>query len=148
MGILVIVNRSAPPGPVVPILAYRSVGEAIDWLCHAFGFTERLRTPAEPDGTIHHAQLAVGAGAVILVTRSSVAPDFVQAVSVSVADIDAHFATAKQFRVRVVNAPATYGFGERQYSALDLEGNHWTFSQTLADIAPEEWGAITPGTRE
>ena len=31
-------------------------------------------------------------------------------------------------------------FGERQYSAQDPAGHHWTFSQTLADVAPEEWG--------
>jgi len=60
-------NRSAPPGPVVPVLAYEDVDKAIAWLVSAFGFTERLRTPPEPDGTIHHAQVAVGEGAVMLV---------------------------------------------------------------------------------
>ena len=62
-------NRSAPPGPIVPVLRYPDVAQAIDWLCSAFGFAERLRTPPEPDGAIHHAQLAVGAGAVILTGR-------------------------------------------------------------------------------
>ncbi len=32
-----IMNRSAPPGPVVPILACKDVAKAIDWLCGAFG---------------------------------------------------------------------------------------------------------------
>jgi hypothetical protein len=36
-------NRSAPPGPVVPVLAYDHVEKAIEWLSGAFGFTERLR---------------------------------------------------------------------------------------------------------
>jgi uncharacterized glyoxalase superfamily protein PhnB len=53
-----IVNRSAPPGPIVPILIYEDVAKAIEWLCGAFEFTERFRTPPEPGGTIHHAQLA------------------------------------------------------------------------------------------
>lgn len=60
-------NRSAPPGPVVPVLADKDVNTAIEWLCVAFGFTERLRTPAQADGTIHHAQLAVGPGSIMLV---------------------------------------------------------------------------------
>ena len=32
-------NRSAAPGPVVPTLVYGNVGEAIEWLCNAFGWT-------------------------------------------------------------------------------------------------------------
>ena len=36
-------NRSFPPGTVVPELAYPDVGQAIAWLCRAFGFRERLR---------------------------------------------------------------------------------------------------------
>jgi len=38
-----IVNRSAPSGTVVPVLVYEDVATAIDWLCGAFGFRERLR---------------------------------------------------------------------------------------------------------
>ena len=34
-------------------------------------------------------------------------------------------------------------FGERQYTAEDLVGHQWTFSETLADMAPEEWGGET-----
>jgi hypothetical protein len=47
----VVVNRSAPPGPVIPTLICEDVGKAIDWLCGAFGFTERLRAPGS-DGKI------------------------------------------------------------------------------------------------
>jgi uncharacterized glyoxalase superfamily protein PhnB len=39
--------------------------------------------------------------------------------------------------------PTDMPFGERQYTAEDLEGHHWTFSETLTDIAPEEWGGKT-----
>jgi uncharacterized glyoxalase superfamily protein PhnB len=38
-----VTNRSAPSSTVVPILVYKDVGHAIDWLCRAFGFAERLR---------------------------------------------------------------------------------------------------------
>ena len=38
-----VVNRSAPATTVVPILIYEDVGKAIEWLCAAFEFKERLR---------------------------------------------------------------------------------------------------------
>ena len=54
-------NRSAPAATIVPILIYEDVGAAVDWLCGAFGFVERLRA-AGPGGKVSHAQLAVGEG--------------------------------------------------------------------------------------
>ncbi len=132
-------NRSAPPGPVVPSLAYADVAKAIDWLYAAFGFSERLRTPPEPDGTIHHAQLATGGGSVILTGQNP--PRVNPVVMVRVPDVDAHFEHAKQFGAKIVNPPASHQFGERQYSAEDLAGNRWVFTQSVADVSPEEWGA-------
>jgi len=41
---------------------------------------------------------------------------------------------------RILRPPADYPYGERQYTAEDLAGHRWTFSQTIADVAPEEWG--------
>ena len=149
-----IVNRSAPPGPVVPRLVYRDVGAALDWLQRAFGFKERLRTLAEPDGSIHHAQLAIGEGSVILTSQPTsakatspdqhvVAHQFVQSLHIPVPDVDRHFEHAKQSGARTLNSPESYPFGERQYTAEDLEGNCWTFSQPVANVSPEEWGAVT-----
>jgi predicted enzyme related to lactoylglutathione lyase len=131
-------NRSAPPGPIVPWLIYKDVSKAIEWLCGAFGFTERLRTPAEPDGPIHHAQLAVGAGSVVLTSGTEVRP---ASLFVPVADVDAHFERAAAFDTRIVNPPKTHNYGERQYNADDPEGHHWTFSQSVADMDPKDWGA-------
>ena len=45
-----IVNRSAPPGTIVPTLIYDDVAKAIDWLCDVFGFTERLRAGSPEKG--------------------------------------------------------------------------------------------------
>ena len=33
--------------------------------------------------------------------------------------------------------------GERGYTAEDLGGHRWTFSQSIADVAPESWGGTT-----
>src|SRR5262249_34587739 len=58
-------NRSAPPGPIMPTLISRDLAEAIDWLCGAFGFTERLRSTGG-DGKVGHAQLLAGGGGIML----------------------------------------------------------------------------------
>jgi len=52
-----VVNRSGPPGTIVPTLIYDDVAKAIEWLCGGFGFKERLRIGGS-DGKIGHAQLA------------------------------------------------------------------------------------------
>jgi uncharacterized glyoxalase superfamily protein PhnB len=39
--------------------------------------------------------------------------------------------------------PTDFEYGERQYQAEDPFGHQWTFTQTLLDVAPEEWGGET-----
>lgn len=136
-------NRSAPPGTIVPFLVYPDVSKAIEWLCGAFGFRERLRTPPGPDGSIHHAQLAVGNGAVVLTSRPGEVPsDSRLSIFVPVENADAHCERARRFGARIVGEPRTCEFGERQYSAEDLAGHRWTFSQSVADVDPKDWGAM------
>lgn len=142
-----VVNRSAPAATIVPILIYEDVGQAIDWLCGAFGFTERLRA-AGPDGTIGHAQLAFAEGAIMLGRRGGPfrpphANEVTQYVHVTVEDVDRHFEHAKQYGARIVQPPTDQPFGERQYTAEDHAGHRWTFSQHIADLAPEDWGATS-----
>src|SRR5439155_22675543 len=65
-----VVNRSAPSGPVVPGLYYEDVGKAIDWLCVAFGFSEiyRYGPPDRPEGAF----LATGNGGSVALQISRV----------------------------------------------------------------------------
>jgi uncharacterized glyoxalase superfamily protein PhnB len=46
---------------------------------------------------------------------------------------------------RISSPPTTYPFGERQYSAQDPFGHRWTFSQSVADVDPREWGGSLAG---
>jgi uncharacterized glyoxalase superfamily protein PhnB len=136
-------NRSIPRCTVIPELAYPDVGEAVDWLRDAFGFTLRLRIAN------HRAQLHVGDGAVVL-TEQRVGEgggshgEAVHSVMVRVEDVDRHYERAKARGARILRPPTDYPYGERQYTAEDLAGHRWTFSQSIADVAPEEWGG-TPG---
>jgi uncharacterized glyoxalase superfamily protein PhnB len=141
-----VMNRSSPTATVVPILVYEDVGQAIDWLGRAFGFAERLRF--ERDGVVSHAQLTVGEGAIMLGRQGGAfrAPqrEAVSAyVHVTVEDVAAHFERAKTAGADIVKVPTDMPFGVRQYTARDPAGHWWTFSQNVADVAPEEWGART-----
>lgn len=130
-------NRSMPPGVIIPELAYPDIREAADWLCRAFGFVERLRIGH------HRAQLSFGDGSVI-VTEQRVEPGggFNHSVMVRVSDVDSHYERARQAGAQILNPPTDYPYGERQYTVEDPGGHRWTFSQTIADVDPEEWGGI------
>ena len=124
-----IANRSAPGASVIPVVGYPDVAEASDWLCEAFGFTERLRIGE------HRAQLVFGDGAVIVTELGEHSgPSTVQ---VRVEDADAHHERAAGAGARILNPPTDYPYGERQYSAEDPGGHRWTFSQSIADVDPE-----------
>ena len=139
-----VVNRSAPRATVVPILVYEDVGQAIDWLCDAFGFTERLRAGA-PGDRVFHAQLDIAECTIMLGRQGAEfrAPrpnEVSQYVTVHVDDVDRHFEHARQRGAHIVKAPAE-PFSECQYTAEDIGGHRWTFSQSVADVAPEQGGA-------
>ena len=140
-----VANRSAPKSPVVPVLVYEDVGKAIEWLCGAFGFTERLRA-AGPGGRITHAQLSISGGDIMIGAAGAdfrpPRPNEVnQYALVRVEDVERHCDYAKRFGARIVQPLTTMSFGERLYTAEDLAGHRWTFSQSVADVAPEQWGA-------
>ena len=145
-----VVNRSAPRATVVPILVYEDVAAAVDWLCDAFGFTERLRA-AGPGGVVSHAQLAVAEGALMLGRpggefRPPPPGEVSQYVVVHVEDVEQHYEHARQRGARILKEPTDMPFGERQYTAEDPGGHRWTFSQSIADVALEAWGAREPGS--
>ncbi len=68
-------------------------------------------------------------------------------VIVRVEDVNAHFEHARARGAQIVEEPVDHVFGERQYTAEDPAGHQWTFSQTLEDVAPEEWGGISINQR-
>lgn len=131
-----LINRSMPPGIVIPELAYPDVLKAAAWLCQALGFHERLRIGD------HRVQL-IYEGTSIVVTElahDDQATDHAHAVMVRVADVDQHHAHALAAGARILRPPNDYPYGERQYSLEDIGGHCWTFSQSIADVDPAQWG--------
>jgi uncharacterized glyoxalase superfamily protein PhnB len=133
-------NRSIPNAIVIPVLAYPDVNEAAAWLCDAFGFSVRLRIGS------HRVQLNVGEGGAVIARemRPNEATERLgegQSVTIRVEDADAHCQRARGHGARITQDPVTHPYGERQYNAEDYVGYSWTFSQSVADVHPEEWGA-------
>jgi uncharacterized glyoxalase superfamily protein PhnB len=128
-----------PLSAVIPVLGYPDVAEAVDWLCETFGFTERWRVGS------HRAQLAVGDAAVVVTEQNDGEPGSSNhSVMVRVEDVNSHHERARERGARILHPPTDYPYGERQYTVEDLGGHHWSFSQSIADVAPEEWGGVTP----
>lgn len=131
-------NRSIPNASVIPVLAYPDVIQAAKWLCEAFGFTVRLTVGN------HRVQLNIGDAAVILREKrpeeDSAPLGIGHAVMVRVDDADAHCTYAREHGARVTQAPITYPYGERQYTAVDIAGHQWVFTQSVKDVHPMVWG--------
>jgi uncharacterized glyoxalase superfamily protein PhnB len=61
-------------------------------------------------------------------------------ITVRIEDADAHCRRARECGARITQEPVTHMYGERQYNVLDLVVHSWTFSQSVNDVHPEEWG--------
>jgi len=128
-------NRSIPNVTVIPQLPYPDVDKAAQWLCEAFGFTVRLRIGN------HRVQLNVGDGAMVVMEPRDESRKIERGYPlVRVEDARGHCERARRFGARIIREPADQPFGERQYTAEDLAGHQWTFSQSIADVDPREWG--------
>jgi uncharacterized glyoxalase superfamily protein PhnB len=124
-----------PSSTVIPELACRDVHAAGAWLSGAFGFTPRLVIGN------HRIQMSVGSGHVVLVDSAAGTS---ASVMVRVEDADAHCERARAFGAQILQEPADYPYGERQYNAVDPDGHRWTFSQSIADVDPATWGGQVP----
>lgn len=137
-------NRSIPSSTVIPVLVYPDVRAAVAWLTEGFGFAERVQI-----GDAHRSQMRVGTdGAVIIAdVRGEQQPPQPGAVThvikVRVDDVDAKFQRARAYGARIVMEPTDHEYGERECTVEDLAGHRWQFTQTMRDVAPEEWGGVT-----
>jgi RNA polymerase sigma-70 factor (ECF subfamily) len=137
----------AKPTPAMyPRLVYRDEVAALEYLTRVFQFVERREARMggeEDEGML--AWLEFGDG-VVMIGRASEAARKVHhlhpadpghatiMINVAVHDIDAHYAhaIAEGATITMPIDDAFYGF--RRYEADDLEGHHWHFLESLADI--------------
>ena len=127
---------------IFPVLRYKDAPAAIAWLGRAFGFETQVSF-ANPDGTIAHAELRLGAGVIGISSDNGPAPDnpwstVRQGVYVRVADIDAHHDRARAAGAGIVKPLAGTTYGSREYSARDLDGHLWGFGTYDMGAKPGE----------
>jgi uncharacterized glyoxalase superfamily protein PhnB len=129
-------NRSVPNASVIPEIAYPDVGEAAEWLSRAFGFRKRLQIGN------HRFQPSFGNGALVVVElpADATVDSGTRSVLVLVDNVDAACERAIAGGAEVIHPPEDQPYGERQFSVRDFAGYRWTFSQSIADVDPADWG--------
>jgi uncharacterized glyoxalase superfamily protein PhnB len=137
-------NRSIPPSTVIPVLVYPDVREAVAWLNMAFGFVERTRI-----GESHRAQMSIDDDGAMIVAdvRGEQQPPqdgvVTHLIRIRVDDVEAQYERARAHGARVLEPPTDREYGERECTLEDLAGHRWQFTQTMRDVAPEEYGCET-----
>ena len=125
-------NRSAPPCTVIPVVIYPDPAAAAEWVSKAFGFSVRLRIAN------HRIQMKAGDGC-FTIAEGKVMPNNSQHVQVRIEDAKGHCERARQNGAIILSAPTDHPYGERQYTAQDFYGHRWDFTETITDVAPEDW---------
>ena len=123
---------------LIPVLVYRDISAAHDFLVQAFGF-EPGGVERDAAGKAVHGEVRVGDSTVWLHRAtgehqldSSETVDMAGAgLVVHVSDIDAHFARAQAAGARIHYEPTHQPYGQREYEARDSEGHRWWFATLL-----------------
>jgi uncharacterized glyoxalase superfamily protein PhnB len=132
--------------PFISSLIYKDNRAALKWLQDVFGF-EASEVLTDANGNIVHAEMSHGEGVIMVggefatwtKSPASVGGANTQRVHVRIEhDIDGHCARARAAGAVIAMEPADQFYGERSYMAVDLDGHHWTFSQTVKNVSKEE----------
>lgn len=121
---------------ITPYLIVRPAAQFMEFLKSSFDGIERLRMPA-PDGSIMHAEIAIGNGAIEVSDGSEQYPIAPAAIHLYVDDPDATYARTLQGGATSFYAPTDdHPSGDRWGAVKDPFGNHWYIAK------PRGW---TPG---
>ena len=130
------------------MLVYDDAPKALEFLCDAFGFEEKMRMPMA-DGRIGHAEIAMDGAVVMLASCWTPAgmksPQELAGVHGQICcvvdDVDAHYRRAVAAGARIAHGLRDYFWsdeGHRTYEALDPEGHRWRFHQWLREVPQSE----------
>lgn len=123
---------------VIPILVYRDIEAAHDFLVNVFGFRSG-GVDRDGQGNARHAEVRAG-DATIWLHRETEDGRMVSAekvdtagsgVVVMVSDVDAYCTKLRQAGVAIEYGPVVQPYGLREFEALDLEGHRWWFASSI-----------------
>lgn len=130
------------PNTIIPVLTYRDIEAAHDFLVSAFGFASAGLHRTE-DGRVIHGEVRFG-GAPVWLHRVTAEHhlDSPQAVDVAnaglvvyVDDVDAHYRRAREAGADIDGEPVNQPYGQREYGARDIEGHRWWFAAPIVSSA-------------
>jgi uncharacterized glyoxalase superfamily protein PhnB len=109
----------------------------IDWLCNTFGFERHLVVKGK-NNSIHHAQLTIGQGMIMLGSARDGEFDQFQAVPeklggtaqsayIIVPDVDTIYESECRAGAKIAMKPHDEDYGGRGFSCFDPEGHLWNF---------------------
>jgi len=140
-------NRSVPTDTLIAHLAYDDVDAAAAWLGEHFGAVELFRYGGDPPQGV---QMRIERAVVMLgQTRPGrmsplKAGGWTQTLSIFRDDVESLCARLKAAGVTIAEDLNQTQYGEQQFVAEDPEGHRWLFARHVRDVAPAEWGAVTP----
>jgi uncharacterized glyoxalase superfamily protein PhnB len=133
----------------IPSVIYRDQRAALAWLEKAFGF-EQSMVLVDAKGDIAHAEMSYGDGVIMVGSEWPAWKDWckspvsagganTQLLHVRVErDIDKHCERARAAGAVIAMEPADQFYGDRTYMAVDPEGHHWSFAQSVAQPSVED----------
>ncbi len=143
---------STPRRPAfISSIVYKDNRAALKWLQKAFGF-EVGEVLTDSKDNIVHAEMTHDDGVIMISNEfaawsrspSSIGGANTQRIHVRLSKgIDEHCEQARQAGAAIENSPATRFYGDRTYTAVDPEGHHWTFAQTVKQVTLAEMEQAT-----
>ena len=143
---------STPRRPAfISSIVYKDNRAALKWLQKAFGF-EVGEVLTDSKDNIVHAEMTHDDGVIMISNEwtswarspSSIGGTNTQRIHVRLSkDIDEHCEHARQAGATIEKSPATQFYGDRTYTAVDHEGHHWTFAQTVKQVTLAEMEQVT-----
>jgi uncharacterized glyoxalase superfamily protein PhnB len=137
---------------VTPYLLYEDCDAALGFLARAFGFEEVLRYTGE-GGYVNHAEMKIGSEGRIFMGDPGdhyKSPKRLGQETCGIyvridGDVDELCERARSAGATIKEEPVDQEYGERRFTAEDLEGQVWFFAKPIKHVAPEEWGAQVAG---
>jgi uncharacterized glyoxalase superfamily protein PhnB len=142
-------TQLAWPPTLTPYIAVRDARRAIDWYVEVFGASRRGEPYVMPDGSIGHAELAIGDAVLMLAEGSSEVPvrppsgtgTFSHSLHVQLDDVDGTVRHARRLGAEVEREPADQPYG-RVAVIVDPFGHRWMLNKPPPRAARERHGDV------
>lgn len=122
---------------VTPYLVVEDVPRLIEFLEKAFDAKDLHRTTL-PDGTVMHAQVAIGDSPVMMGQSRDEWKPIPSCLYVYVSDADAFYRRALEAGATSLMEPQDQFYGDRSGGVRDPLGNSWWLATHVEDVSPEE----------